>query len=502
MRAGRRQCWTGSGFSSVRNSARLGLRSVAIGMALLLAAARLSPALQFNEAIYDEVKPSVLRVTCSAVDRSATGFLWSTPDTAVTALHVVAGCGNILIYYESLRVTRPATVIKVFRRADLALLKITNAPTARVLLVETTPASLDEQLSTLGYPLQTPSMTSTSLQLRYGGKTLRSIVPDSVAQALSGGSPSLDLEIASIEGHLLPGHSGAPIFDQRRKIVAIADGGLENGAAAVSWGIPAKFLSELAASNENTGVTQQAGANAASAHSLLFSAETETRNMGEFTCSGLTLTKLRTTSFSQVSKSVDDPLGLLQLVRFFAVDPSAFTFDVYQHLPSGATFVLPAGAELSQTADGNCTASLASGAVQMRLQLGVLASAMQAQAKSQSFELMLAGNNPQGWVADPQWTNLMPISRFDGMVVRRRAYTHIQMFPTRYQDKYLFEALALRNNVFIGSAAMYSFSPALAQRVAACRLAPGASNCDDVRMILKDWVHAVLAIQLTTFPVG
>ena len=138
----------------------------------------------------------------------------------------------------------------------------------------------------------------------------------------------------------------------------------------------------------------------------------------------------------------------------------------------------------------------------MRLQLGVLASVTEAQAKSQSFEQVLAGGNTQGWIADPQWTNLAALSRFDGMVVRRRAYTHIQTSPMMFQDKYLFETLAVRNNVFIGSAAMYAWTPQLAQLVAACRFSPGASNCNDARLLMNDWVQSVLAIQLTTFPVG
>jgi hypothetical protein len=469
---------------------------------LALACPCYSAAHQFEATVYDGVKPSVVRVSCSAVERSATGFLWSSRDTAVTALHVIAGCGKILVYYEGLRVTRTASVAKVLRRADLALLKISDAPDSSVLVAETTPPSLTEGLSTLGYPLQAPSMSSTDLHLRYGGNTLRSILPDSVAQMLSGGSPSLDLEIDNIEGHLLPGHSGAPIFDRQQRVVAIADGGLENGAAAVSWGIPAKFLGQLATSPDSTAVAEAGAAGTGAAHALLFAAETETRNRGESTCSGIVLTKLRSASFSQLSTSVDDPLGLAQLQQFFGVDPSGFTFDVYQHLPSGATFVVPAGAHLSQTSDGNCTASFASGVVQIRLQVGVVASAFEAQARSLAFEQMLADGATQGWIPDPQWTTLAPQFRFDGLVVRRRAYQHVQNAPVMFQDKYVFETLAARKNAFIGSAAMYSVSLSRAQQIATCRFTPAANECDDVRSVFNEWVEAVLAIQLTTFPVG
>jgi Trypsin-like peptidase domain len=473
------------------------LRRVVVGMALLaLSAPRLGTAVQFNADVYDEIKPSVIRVSCS--NKAATGFLWSSPDTAVTALHVVAGCDKISAYYESLKVSRPAKVIKVLRRADLVLLKISDAPNARALVVDPTPPALTDHLSTLGYPLQIMSMSSTSLQLRYGGKTLRNIVPDSVAQSLSGGSPSLDLEIDSIEGHLLPGHSGAPIFNQQRKIVAIADGGLENGAAALSWGIPAHFLNQLANSDEHPETTVAA---AAPGHAVLFSAETESRNLGETTCSGATLTKLRSATFAQLYKSVDDPAGLLQTIQTIKIDPSNITFDVYQHLTSGATFVLPTGAELKQDANGDCVASLPSGKVRLHIQVGILSSPLEVQAKSLAFERDLVDGNTQGWIPDQQWTNFIPLTRFDGLLVRRRGYQHVKMFPM-FQDKYLFEVLAMRNNVFIGSAALQQTTLQWNQKIAVCNTAPNAPQCADVLQYAADLVKAMLGVQLTTFPVG
>jgi hypothetical protein len=466
---------------------------------LLLPAAPCFAGGQFDKAIYDAVKPSVIQISCHSDGRSGTGFVWLSSDSVVTALHVVQGCQNIVVHYESAGVSGAASLAKVCRRADLALLKIAGAPNTRIMSISSSPPSLTEDLSTLGYPLQLTHMQSTKLRLRYGASTLREIVPQSVADHLSGGSPSLDLDVDAIEGHLLPGHSGAPIFDQNQKVVAIADGGLENGAAAISWGIPVKYLSQLQTSNEPLTGSQLA--QAAVPHEL-FAAESETKNLGEFTCSGLALTKLRTAPYSQVVQSVDDPLGLSQLIQFFAVNPSGFQFDIYQHLPSGATFVLPAGAQISADAQGDCVATSSSGIIQMKLQLASLPSAAQAQQQSLMFEQMIVGGNTRGWVVDPHWTNLMPISRFDGMVVRRRAYIHVQTFPAMFQDGYLFEALGERNGVFIGAATMYHVDPALSQRILSCRLTNYAGNCEGARTLMSEWVQSVLAIQLTTFPVG
>lgn len=454
---------------------------------------------QFSANVYDEVRPAIVRVSCSG--RTATGFLWSSADTAVTAWHVVAGCENLTVYFEAQRVSRSAVVAKVLRRADLALLKITDPPSGRVLVAEVAPPSLTEPLSVLGYPLQVPSMASTPLQLRYGGKTLRNIVPESVAQALSGGSPSLDLEIDFIDGHLLPGNSGAPIFNQQRRIVAIADGGLENGAAAVSWGIPAKFLMQLAASNESTNGQQGTGAGARQMH-VLFAAESEVKNRGEITCSGLTLTKLRTTNFSQLANSVDSPLGLYQLVQFFQVNPSNFTFDVYQHLTSGATFVVPEGARLTRNRQGDCVASISEGHIDLHLQVGVLGSVAETQSKAQAFELAWAGGNAQGWIADPQWSNWVPYYRFDGLVVQRRAYTHLSDVYPNFMDQYGFETVALRRNVFIGFSTRYSWTPEFSQQLKTCSMMPTAPACSETLRFFVNWVQSVLSVQLTTFPVG
>jgi S1-C subfamily serine protease len=475
------------------------LRSAIGAACLLLPAAQCLAGRQFDKAIYDAIKPSVILISCVSDGRSGTGFVWSSTNSAVTALHVVTGCQKIVVHYESLGVSEAASLAKISRRADLALLKIDNAPNTHIMSISSSPPSLTEDLSTLGYPLQLTHMESTSLRLRYGSSTLRNIVPQSVADHLSGGSPSLDLDVDAIEGHLLPGHSGAPIFDQNQRVVAIADGGLENGAAAISWGIPVKYLSQLQSSNEP--LTAPQSAQSAVPHEL-FAAESETKNLGQFTCSGLVLTKLRTAPYSQLIQSVDDPIGLSQLIQFFAVNPTGFQFDIYQHLPSGATFALPAGAAMSADPQGDCVATLSSGITQIKLQLASLPSALLAQQRSLVFEQTIVGGNTQGWVIDPQWTNLLPINRFDGMIVRRRAYMHVQTYPMMFQDGYLFEALGERNNVFIGSAAIYHVDPALSQGIMSCRLTNFAGNCGEARTVTTEWVQSVLAIQLTTFPVG
>ena len=445
------------------------------------------------------IRASVLRVdarSCGTSDRVATGFLWHEGE-AVTALHVVAGCSDVWVYYEIQKLPRKAKVIRVLRRADLAILRIEDPPSAPVLPIELKPPSLNDDLATLGYQLQIPSMSSTSLQLRVGGQTLRDIVNPAVRQQLAqSGSPSLDLEITNIEGHLVPGLSGAPVLNQAGKVVAIADGGLENGAVAISWAIPVKYLADLAKSSETWN--PQTGTPKA-----LFASETDSRNQGVTACGGLPLTKLRIASFPQIMSSADDPLGLQQLVAFFRIDPSGFDFDVYQHLPTGATVLVPAGARLLSSG-GQCEASLAAGKIAMHIEVSVLNSPDAAQARSEAFERSVAGSDPQFWLVDPQWTYPVPYPRFDGLVVRRRAYLHVK--PSAFvtvQDRYLFETLAFRGTGFIGSSTTNTLDwSSILQSGATCSGNPSGDGCAGILAQIKSWVQTILSVHLSTFPIG
>jgi hypothetical protein len=356
-------------------------------------------------AILPGLKPSIVRVdarSCGGMNRIATGFLWRSSATAVTALHAVSGCTDIGVYFEIQKIARRASVVRVYNKGDLALLQISDPPAAQALTADLKPPSFNDDLATIGYQLQIPSMSSTSLQLRVGGQTLKDIVPPSVAQEIRrAGSPSLDLEITNIEGHLVHGLSGAPVLNQRGNVVAIADGGLENGAVGISWAVPSKFLDSLA--NSPDGVTNVLS-NAPGRS--LFAVDMETTNLGQSTCGALPLTKLHTMPFSRIVQSVDDALGLQQLLTFFNVDPSGFSFDIYQHLPSGATVVLPAGARLTSL-NGQCQAVLdRAGRLVMRIEVSPMNSEVEAQARSSLYETTLAGDNPQAWTIDPQWTYL------------------------------------------------------------------------------------------------
>jgi hypothetical protein len=172
----------------------------------------------------------------------------------VTALHVVAGCARITVYWEKHSgVTQRAQIVRVLNGIDLALLEATGAP-GKPLAADARRPRVDAQLEVLGYYLAVPTMDSKPLRVTFGSSRLRDMLPTHVRRELQqSGAIDLDMEIVRLDGHLLPGLSGAPIFDVSGKVVAIGSGGLKSGAASVSWAVPALHLEALLRSQERLG---------------------------------------------------------------------------------------------------------------------------------------------------------------------------------------------------------------------------------------------------------
>lgn len=493
---------------------------VAIAALTLLSAARcVAPVLVVHaEPNFAELSASVLRVDATncegnpRLERHASGFVYRDRASAVTAMHVVADCENLSVYYQNAKVARKAAVIHRDSDADLVLLAITDPPDVKPLLTDPHVPGLSDPLQVLGFPLQIPSMSSTSLHLRFGGQTLKEIVPETVRTSLAqNGSPSLDLSITNIEGHLVPGLSGAPIFNGSSRVVAVGDGGLENGAVGISWGVPAAALAHLLVANDAAPQPHfhrrqpggQPGSSAAAGGNL-FAAESEAADLGTVTCSGLSLTKLRTVTFPQIAASTDDMQGLGFIAGYFSIDPSSYQFDVYQNLASGASIVLPAGAVLSPDGTKGCIARTDNGNVTLRVEAGHGASLSQLQLQSQKFELDAVGGSANNWFPDSTFTYPAPHPRFDNLLVRRRAWTHGTMgINGMVQDAYLFETFAGRGDLLLGTSALNTgITPAQAQGWNLCRSNPAMQGCDAMRASAQAWVSAVLAVHLTTFPIG
>jgi hypothetical protein len=455
---------------------------------------------QTPESALEKARNATFRVEasgCVGGNRKATGFLWSDGSTVVTALHVVAGCGTLGIYSETLKRNIDAKLVHSLNFADLAMLHLAApVPNAQPLTVSTQKPAVHDELTVLGYPLLIERMDSTELKVKFGGSRLGEIVPANTQQELKQrNSPSIDLEITFLEGFLAPGASGAPIMDKVGRVVAIGDGGLVNGTVGIAWGVPAVNLTALAQSHETPT------AKASEPH--LFAAETEVRPTGAAVqCGAGSFTKIRTIEYREILQSTDDAAGLAKLLVFFAVfgiDPSDLRYDIYQDATSGAALAVPEGKELKggQACSVNVLPNL------------VLVYAMaHMNQPSDMYQLGLAYERaitpmPQ-WSPDPNFTYVEPRRRADGMTVERKALLHTARNPygqVHWDQGGAYETLAVKGNWFIGTTAFDRvYRPETLQFAQQCTRTPQFQGCAEFRSQMRILVQAVIAAHLTTFP--
>jgi hypothetical protein len=451
---------------------------------------------------------SVVQVTavgCGGESRSASGFAFGGPGKVVTAQQAVDGCSSVSVYYQSAQQTRRARLGKMFRYADLSLLEVQDAPPVPALQVATAEPAPSTHLIALGYPHSVPTWMSTSLTLRYGGKRLHEILPAKVKSDLERlGSPNVQIDILNLEGHLLHGSSGSPVLDDSGRVVGVANGGLEAGAVEISWAIPQKYLANLLQSEEvSRGPSRLSD--------VLFSADLQKQPGTEsqppavaVRCGSLPMTKVRTRTFEDIARYNDDQLGLSQLTSQLLVDPRGFRFDIYEHLASGATAVIPTGARLS-SGPQYCSASSPSGQSTLRLTLLPVSSIPDLGSKFSYFEMQSADPSVL-WQIDPRWSYFAPFNRFDGLTVKRTTLLGSRMMPPPYgwvAQKALFETLCARNGVFLGiSIVNHEISPDKLQFTQNCLRGFAHPSCPAVVQDYTIWESAVIGVAISTFPIG
>lgn len=192
-----------------------------------------------------EVK--VARCIQAPAERSQTGFRLRNYLGVFTALHGVIGCQTITLdgSGEGYHPREPVQIVRVDIDSDIALLsspELAAGPLGG--LAEAPRQDIDSigearKVFVQGFPLGISGGLRTSLEVRSPALVaLRAILPANVQNALRDrSSPNLMVKILSIQGDLLPGHSGAPILDAKGQVLAIADGGLQLGAQ-IGWAVP------------------------------------------------------------------------------------------------------------------------------------------------------------------------------------------------------------------------------------------------------------------------
>ena len=476
----------------------------------MLASSLLVPAFAVAElpslGTMERVSHSVLKVRASACqnggDFSGTGFAWGDSGQVVTALHLVAGCQSITVRSASAGVVRAAQIDRSLQGADLVLLSVEGNTHFPALEPAPSPPSLHEDIVTIGYQLDAPTLGSVNLKASFGSSRLADMLPPAALQEVNlAGMPSLSLEVLRHQGHLVPGLSGAPIINAQGRVVAVADGGLENGAVSIGWAIPISNVHALETSSES--VTSQA----VIARNL-FAAELGSRSGAAIRCGTMDFQKLRSRTYAELASTSDDPQGLdtfKRIAELAEIDVNQLRFDVYGHLPSGATLVLPSDVQLRPTIQG-CEANRFNGALQIRVR-GNWPTDILAAAQSFLDDVMVP--TQLGWSPDPAFSYVKPTLRFDGLNVDRNSYNGYRRddpmvaigMPS--QVAHAFNTILGRKDAFLGIVTLNNDPRTFtAATVAQCQLAPNLQGCAQVREEIRLWVSMMISSFMSTFPIG
>jgi hypothetical protein len=412
----------------------------------------------------------------------------------VTALHVVAGCRTIQVYTakHTDRSINDIRVTNADSKHDLALLRspvdLGEAP-----LTLSTATAADEPLATTGYPYGARSPQSMSLEQRFvQGGTLGDVLGNEDTNKITAaGWPALDERVLNLEGHLVPGLSGSPIFNSLGRVVGVADGGLQQGYVAISWATFASYVNALPKDPKDPAVPLEAG-------ELLFAYDNvaPNRHVTVKCPAGAVVDLVGSKTYLELQKETDDPQGLGVLTRGLQADISDEFFDVYQEQSSGAAFVLPHGLTLASEGD-ECVAR-DQGSTTFHIRFDKFNSDTEGETTALAFQTRVFGANP-GWEIDPNFSYAVPKSRADGMLFFRRAYVHGAL---RSFNGAGFATFATLNKKIVSVIAVDpDVTGAVYTKAIGC-IANGSSDGDCAESVKtwRRWADAVHGVALATFP--
>lgn len=444
--------------------------------------------------VMDTAAKSVAQVIanqCTEDARTGSGFLWESPTQLVTALHVVARCKQIDVYFAG-QPYISATFVRALPGADLALLELTKPVELTPLKTSVSTPTTNDKLQALGYGYGVPTLDSTAVTVKFGSAILGDMVPDKVRATLErSGSPRLDTAILRLDGSLVPGLSGAPVIDDTGEVAGIGSGGLENGLANVSWAIQARYLKQLATAPPPGDLPPPA-------NGPLFASPSQGGRSRQIQCGDFSFAFTKSRTIGELLGSADDIPGFFHIAQTTGLNYDqlqAIELDVYAEQSSGGSVALPKGAELKRR-KGGCIATIADG-LELTLVSTRVADLEAVQRASSQFEIDL-DKHGLWWRADPNFTYPVPITRRDGLVVRRKNFLGFMSNTSMMPSADLFETIMTRGTVFVGiSLSNTHFDRQLYQQ---CLMQSDTPACAVTNQQYAAWVASVLGLQMSTFP--
>ncbi len=451
------------------------------------------PSLATMDRAVKSIVQVIARSCAGGSSRTGTGFLWKNSTQVVTALHVISGCSSVAVYYQGVR-EFGATPVRALKDADLAMLRVPVVPGFVPLASINSAPAFNSTLQVVGYYFGLRTYDSRPLHVTIGSGSIRDMLSAATIQSWSNDAgPDLSTRIVRLDGNLVPGLSGAPLIDDAGSVAGVGSGGLESGTVGISWAVRADYLNSLTNAPAYAGGYHQPG------QRNLFSAPEDGQAVTSVRCGSALFYKTKTRSLKELISTADDPSGLFQLTAtsgMSMLELNNVQFDIYSEPLSGASIALPTGSILSARGD-ECLAQVAQG-VRLRLSSALASTPLQVQEKSLAFE----GRFPAQatglyWVPDLSFTYIAPISRVDGLVVRRK--NGVGFAPGGNAPRGdTFETLMARGSLFVGFEVLNTeFDPPKYQ---SCLRNPQAPQCTQTAAVFQRWVAAVLGVHLSTFP--
>lgn len=285
---------------------------------------------------------SVVQIQAEGKNRGI-GVVLKEPDHVVTALHVVAGIPDIRVYSKFKGRSVPATIIRVHKESDLALLKLTTPLNLPALNHTKNPPQAHGKYLIYGYTA-TPEVIEMPLRLASKTYKLTSIIAPTTPQykwLVDNGYPSPNATIIRLADPIQHGDSGSPITDTSGNLVGIADGGLPQASQRMNWGISAStYINALWTSNESINVNKS---------SAKFLKNARSENTEYTSKGGLALYKVFSSSLAEIYETaLSEDQELIDEYRQDAKESSEMDIfpamiDVYEDYNSGASMAIPRG---------------------------------------------------------------------------------------------------------------------------------------------------------------
>lgn len=374
--------------------------------------------------------------------RLQTGFTMTGIKGIVTALHGVVGCaGEITATHkhpdEEVDDTFFSKLEIVFVDVAHDVAVLSSAETRELPGFAPGEAGASSGLKIIGHPHGVTSYVESTARSR-GIVLLKTLVPLAWQGALiSRSSPSVTELVLSVEGHITVGHSGAPVVNDAGEVVAVANGGLSNGATEITWAEPVSALTLTKYDKQDVHVRRLTTMPSQG----LFTSTDAMPSVSSVRCFGTELNAVRTVSLGEVLEFVDDPATFQQLTYLYGANVPGVGFDVYRDANATINLTVPIGWTLSSVKDQECLA--AAPAPDADIQINYRVDPLPAGGASTADKVVIPAEEKRfcsrGFVVDPSQSNplVRPLTS-RRIVSRRKTYLQIerrcnntppQMFP-------------------------------------------------------------------------